>query len=187
MHRQQRRGQQQPGRAVRVAAALARRARRLRVRFASPRPASRAACAVSNLRGAARPRLVRAARASGAEGPRRAPAARPASLASVRMPADACLHRAATATNGVVVATEKKVSSPLVDDTMVKKIAEIDKHVGMVYSGVAERAVHVSVVYGALHATVVYGALHATALALHLLFTTLQCAPRRLSTGACLC
>ena len=65
------------------------------------------------------------------------------------------------------------VSSPLVDDTMVKKIAEIDKHVGMVYSGVAERAVHVSVVYGALHAT---------ALALHLLFTTLQCAPRRLST-----
>lgn len=39
------------------------------------------------------------------------------------------------ATNGVVVATEKKVSSPLVDDTMVKKIAEIDKHLGMVYSG----------------------------------------------------
>jgi hypothetical protein len=34
-----------------------------------------------------------------------------------------------------VVATEKKVSSPLVDETMVKKIAEIDKHVGMVYSG----------------------------------------------------
>jgi len=40
-----------------------------------------------------------------------------------------------TATNGVVVATEKKVSSPLVDETMVKKIAEIDKHLGMVYSG----------------------------------------------------
>jgi 20S proteasome subunit alpha 2 len=39
------------------------------------------------------------------------------------------------ATNGVVVATEKKVSSPLVDETMVKKIAEIDKHLGMVYSG----------------------------------------------------
>jgi len=34
-----------------------------------------------------------------------------------------------------VVATEKKVSSPLVDETMVKKIAEIDKHLGMVYSG----------------------------------------------------
>ena len=42
-----------------------------------------------------------------------------------------------TATNGVVVATEKKVSSPLVDETMVKKIAEIDKHLGMVYSGVS--------------------------------------------------
>jgi len=49
------------------------------------------------------------------------------------------VRAAATATNGVVVATEKKVSSPLVDDTMVKKIAEIDKHVGMVYSGAAQR------------------------------------------------
>jgi 20S proteasome alpha/beta subunit len=56
---------------------------------------------------------------------------------------------AATATNGVVVATEKKVSSPLVDDTMVKKIAEIDKHVGMVYSGAAER--HLPVFIYAVH------------------------------------
>ena len=48
-----------------------------------------------------------------------------------------------TATNGVVVATEKKVSSPLVDETMVKKIAEIDKHLGMVYSGVVRRPVSV--------------------------------------------
>ncbi|KAJ1491584.1 nucleophile aminohydrolase [Baffinella frigidus] len=39
------------------------------------------------------------------------------------------------ATNGVVIATEKKVTSALVDETVVKKIAEIDKHIGMVYSG----------------------------------------------------
>ena len=49
-----------------------------------------------------------------------------------------------TATNGVVVATEKKVSSPLVDETMVKKIAEIDKHLGMVYSGMSVCRVYLS-------------------------------------------
>lgn len=51
------------------------------------------------------------------------------------------------ATNGVVVATEKKVSSPLVDETMVKKIAEIDKHLGMVYSGATRPLLSALVLY----------------------------------------
>ena len=34
-----------------------------------------------------------------------------------------------------MVATEKKVSSPLVDESTLRKIAEIDTHIGMVYSG----------------------------------------------------
>ncbi len=36
------------------------------------------------------------------------------------------------ATNGVVVATEKKVNSPLVDETTLHKISEIDKHIGII-------------------------------------------------------
>ncbi len=38
-----------------------------------------------------------------------------------------------TATNGVVVATEKKVNSPLVDETTLHKISEIDKHIGILF------------------------------------------------------
>ena len=40
-----------------------------------------------------------------------------------------------TATNGVVLATEKKQKSILYDDTSVHKIELISKNVGMVYSG----------------------------------------------------
>ena len=40
-------------------------------------------------------------------------------------------NRFIAATNGVVVATEKKVNSPLVDETTLHKIAEIDKHLGI--------------------------------------------------------
>ena len=44
------------------------------------------------------------------------------------------------ATNGVVVATEKKVNSPLVDETTLHKIAEIDKHIGSSrFCGAAEK------------------------------------------------
>ncbi len=46
-----------------------------------------------------------------------------------------CFDRAystgCAATNGVVVATEKKVNSPLVDETTLHKISEIDKHIGI--------------------------------------------------------
>jgi 20S proteasome alpha/beta subunit len=40
-----------------------------------------------------------------------------------------------TATNGVVLATEKKQKSILYDDTSIHKIELITKNVGMVYSG----------------------------------------------------
>jgi len=40
-----------------------------------------------------------------------------------------------TATNGVVLATEKKQKSILYDDTSVHKIELVSKNVGMVYSG----------------------------------------------------
>jgi 20S proteasome alpha/beta subunit len=39
------------------------------------------------------------------------------------------------ATNGVVLATEKKQKSILYDDTSIHKIELITKNVGMVYSG----------------------------------------------------
>ncbi|OZJ03706.1 hypothetical protein BZG36_03302 [Bifiguratus adelaidae] len=39
------------------------------------------------------------------------------------------------ATNGIVIATEKKSSSPLVDDSSIEKVAVICANVGMVYSG----------------------------------------------------
>ncbi len=45
-----------------------------------------------------------------------------------------------TATNGVVVATEKKVNSPLVDETTLHKIAEIDKHIGIYFEPCIEFA-----------------------------------------------
>ncbi|GAA5865394.1 hypothetical protein JCM3774_005622 [Rhodotorula dairenensis] len=39
------------------------------------------------------------------------------------------------ATNGIVVATSKKAPSPLVDDSMLEKVALICPNIGMVYSG----------------------------------------------------
>ncbi|KAH9824840.1 nucleophile aminohydrolase [Melampsora americana] len=39
------------------------------------------------------------------------------------------------ATNGVVIATEKKTSSILVDDSMIEKVTSICPNIGMVYSG----------------------------------------------------
>ena len=43
----------------------------------------------------------------------------------------------ALAVDGVVIATEKKVSSILVDDTSVDRISTISENVGVVYSGMA--------------------------------------------------
>lgn len=40
-----------------------------------------------------------------------------------------------TATNGIVIATEKKAASPLIDDSMIEKVALICPNIGMVYSG----------------------------------------------------
>jgi 20S proteasome subunit alpha 2 len=39
------------------------------------------------------------------------------------------------ATNGIVIATEKKSSSILIDDSVVDKVAVICPHIGIVYSG----------------------------------------------------
>ena len=39
------------------------------------------------------------------------------------------------ATNGIVLATEKKFKSPLYDDTSLYKIEPITKHCGLVYAG----------------------------------------------------
>ena len=40
-----------------------------------------------------------------------------------------------TATNGIVIATEKKSSSILIDDSMLDKVAVICPNIGIVYSG----------------------------------------------------
>ena len=39
------------------------------------------------------------------------------------------------ATNGIVVATSKKAPSPLVDDTVLEKVALICPNIGLVYAG----------------------------------------------------
>eukprot|EP01010_Urceolus_cornutus_P000935 NODE_1445_length_913_cov_232.686343_g1116_i0.p1 GENE.NODE_1445_length_913_cov_232.686343_g1116_i0~~NODE_1445_length_913_cov_232.686343_g1116_i0.p1 ORF type:complete len:253 (+),score=69.10 NODE_1445_length_913_cov_232.686343_g1116_i0:54-761(+) len=39
------------------------------------------------------------------------------------------------ATNGVVLATEKKMGTPLMDATSIQKISLLDEHIGCVYSG----------------------------------------------------
>jgi len=39
------------------------------------------------------------------------------------------------ASNGIVIATEKKTSSILIDDSMVDKVAIICPNIGIVYSG----------------------------------------------------
>ncbi|KAJ3091429.1 Proteasome subunit alpha type-2 [Quaeritorhiza haematococci] len=44
------------------------------------------------------------------------------------------------ATNGVVIATEKKSSSPLMDDSSIEKVSVICKNIGMVYSGMGPDA-----------------------------------------------
>ena len=49
-----------------------------------------------------------------------------------------CVHRTSLgikATNGVVLATEKKMSSPLMDPTSVQKICNLTDAAGIVYSG----------------------------------------------------
>jgi 20S proteasome subunit alpha 2 len=40
-----------------------------------------------------------------------------------------------TASNGIVIATEKKSSSILIDDSMLEKVAVICPNIGIVYSG----------------------------------------------------
>lgn len=40
-----------------------------------------------------------------------------------------------TATNGIVIATEKKAPSPLIDDSMIEKVCLICPNIGVVYSG----------------------------------------------------
>ena len=44
------------------------------------------------------------------------------------------------ATNGIVIATEKKHSSHLVDPSTVEKISTISNHIGLVYSGMGPDA-----------------------------------------------
>lgn len=39
------------------------------------------------------------------------------------------------ATNGIVIATEKKAASPLIDDSSLQKVVKICPNIGMVYSG----------------------------------------------------
>jgi 20S proteasome subunit alpha 2 len=39
------------------------------------------------------------------------------------------------ATNGIVIATEKKSASSLVDDSTLEKVATICSNIGMIYSG----------------------------------------------------
>src|SRR6266498_4217849 len=39
------------------------------------------------------------------------------------------------ATNGIVIATEKKSASPLIDDSSLEKVASVCPNIGMVYSG----------------------------------------------------
>lgn len=40
-----------------------------------------------------------------------------------------------TATNGIVIATEKKAPSPLIDDSMIEKVCLVCPNIGVVYSG----------------------------------------------------
>lgn len=44
------------------------------------------------------------------------------------------------ATNGVVIATEKKLPSSLIDHTSLQKVAILTDHIGMVYSGMGPDA-----------------------------------------------
>eukprot|EP00995_Heteronema_vittatum_P005290 NODE_1830_length_882_cov_741.320528_g1278_i0.p1 GENE.NODE_1830_length_882_cov_741.320528_g1278_i0~~NODE_1830_length_882_cov_741.320528_g1278_i0.p1 ORF type:complete len:267 (-),score=94.02 NODE_1830_length_882_cov_741.320528_g1278_i0:82-789(-) len=44
------------------------------------------------------------------------------------------------ATNGVVLATEKKMATPLMDSSSIQKISPLDDHVGLVYSGMGPDA-----------------------------------------------
>ncbi|KAJ3128325.1 Proteasome subunit alpha type-2 [Nowakowskiella sp. JEL0407] len=44
------------------------------------------------------------------------------------------------ARNGIIIATEKKSSSSLVDDTSISKISKISKNIGLVYSGMGPDA-----------------------------------------------
>lgn len=46
-----------------------------------------------------------------------------------------CLTHGSAATNGIVIATEKKSPSILIDDSMIEKVAIICPNIGMVYSG----------------------------------------------------
>jgi hypothetical protein len=43
-------------------------------------------------------------------------------------------------TNGIVIATEKKTSSPLIDDTTIEKVSTISPNIGLVYSGMGPDA-----------------------------------------------
>lgn len=45
-----------------------------------------------------------------------------------------------SAKNGVVIATEKKKSSPLVDDSALDRVSQICKNIGLVYSGMGPDA-----------------------------------------------
>lgn len=46
-----------------------------------------------------------------------------------------CIFLILTASNGVVIATENKYKSPLYEEHSVHRVEMINKHIGMVYSG----------------------------------------------------
>lgn len=48
---------------------------------------------------------------------------------------DATADHDPTASNGIVIATEKKSSSILIDDSVIEKVAVICPNIGIVYSG----------------------------------------------------
>lgn len=53
---------------------------------------------------------------------------------------EATAHAAASATNGVVIATEKKVSSLLIEEQTLEKVSVVCKNLGVVYSGMGPDA-----------------------------------------------
>lgn len=68
----------------------------------------------------------------------RARACRPARLLSRHTPAPRSRTRAAK--NGVVIATEKKAPTILIDETSLQKICMLTNSIGAVYSGMGARA-----------------------------------------------
>lgn len=66
-----------------------------------------------------------------------------------------------SASNGVVLATEKKQKSILYDEQSVHKVEPITKHIGMVYSGMGPDYRFVFCSYTEINKTIIYFALTA--------------------------